>query len=68
MWQLVLFLIGFGFTCVGGVAIIGYLNFLPAGMPTYDFLIFIYKRPECYLVPSGLFFMFFAMYKSPFDS
>ncbi|GEL76887.1 hypothetical protein [Tenuibacillus multivorans] len=68
MWQFIIFLIGFGFTCVGGVSIIGYLNFIPVGMGLFDFLIFIYKRPECYLLPSGLLLMFLAMYKSPFDS
>ncbi|MGM8214665.1 hypothetical protein ACLIA0_03720 [Bacillaceae bacterium W0354] len=68
MWQLVLFLIGFGFTCVGGVSIIGYLNFLPVGMNIFDFLLFIYKRPECYMLPIGIFFMILGMYKSPFGS
>ncbi|WP_279401967.1 hypothetical protein [Piscibacillus salipiscarius] len=38
MGQFILFLIGFGFTCVGGVSIIGYLNYLPAGMNAYDFI------------------------------
>ncbi|GAA0455024.1 hypothetical protein [Alkalibacillus silvisoli] len=68
MWQLVLFFIGFGFTCVGSVSIIGYLNFLPVGMGLYDFILFIYKRPECYLLPAGAFLMVFAMYKKPFSS
>ncbi|RPF52102.1 hypothetical protein [Aquisalibacillus elongatus] len=68
MWQLIIFLIGFGFTCVGGVSIIGYLNFLPAGMNYSDFLIFIHDRPECYLLPAGLFLMFLSMYIQPFDS
>lgn len=68
MWQLVLFLIGFGFTCVGGVSLIGYMNFLPAGMSFIDYLLFVYKRPECYMLPVGIIFMILGMYKSPFGS
>ncbi|SEP84098.1 hypothetical protein [Piscibacillus halophilus] len=68
MLPLILFLIGFGFCCVGGVSIIGYLNYLPVGMSTYDFILFIYTRPECYLLPGGLILIFIAMYINPFDS
>ncbi|WP_188207135.1 hypothetical protein [Alkalibacillus aidingensis] len=68
MWYLIMFFIGFGFTCVGAVSIIGYLNFLPVGMTVYDFLLFIYKRPECYMLPLGFTIMVIAMYKNPFGS
>jgi len=68
MWQLVIFLIGFGMTCVGGVSIIGYLNLLPAGMNFIDFLLFVYKRPECYMLPIGFVVMILAMFKRPFRS
>ena len=68
MWQLIVFMIGFGFTCVGGVSIIGYLNFLPVGMNLTDFFLFIYNRPESYLLPLGLLMLIFSMYKNPFQS
>lgn len=49
MWQLIVFMIGFGFTCVGGVSIIGYLNFLPVGMNLTDFFyLFINDRKAIY--------------------
>jgi len=55
-------------TCVGGVSIIGYLNLLPAGMNFIDFLLFVYKRPECYMLPIGFVVMILAMFKRPFRS
>ncbi|PKR78341.1 hypothetical protein CEY16_00865 [Halalkalibacillus sediminis] len=68
MWQLTFFFIGFGFSCVGGVSIIGYSTFVPAGMSYIDFFHFIYKRPECYMLPIGMILMLIAMYKNPFNS
>lgn len=68
MWALFLFFIGFGFTCVGAVSLIGYMNFLPVGMNFIDFLMFVYKRPECYMLPIGVIFIMLAMYKNPFGS
>ncbi|WP_027964950.1 hypothetical protein [Halalkalibacillus halophilus] len=68
MNALIFFFVGFGFTCVGAVSIIGYLNFIPAGMSVIDFLLFVYKRPEIYLLPIGLIVMALAMYKNPFHS
>ncbi|KGX92685.1 hypothetical protein N781_15330 [Pontibacillus halophilus JSM 076056 = DSM 19796] len=68
MGYILLFLIGFGLSVSGGVTLIAYLNFLPAGLGWMDYLLFIKTRPECYLFPIGLVFMSLAMLKIPSDS
>lgn len=54
MWYYVLFLIGFGLAVSGGVTIIAYLNFLPAGITWYEYFVFIRGRIECYFFPIGI--------------
>ena len=41
------FLIGFGFTVVGNVYIISYLNLLTIGYNFFDYVYFIIRRIEC---------------------
>ncbi len=41
------FLIGFGFTVVGNVYIISYLNLLTIGYNFFDYVNFIIRRIEC---------------------
>ena len=41
------FLIGFGFTVVGNVYIIRYLNLLTIGYNFFDYVNFIIRRIEC---------------------
>jgi len=53
MRYLFLFLIGFGLAVAGGVTLIAYMNFLPAGISWLDYLLFIKSRPECYFFPIG---------------
>lgn len=48
------FLIGFGLSVAGGVSLIGYLNLLTTGNSFKDYLLFISKSPECYLLPIGI--------------
>lgn len=55
MGYLLLFLIGFGLAVSGGVTIIAYLNFLPAGISWYEYFMFIRGRIECYFFQSELF-------------
>ncbi|MBS4198678.1 hypothetical protein KHA93_03310 [Bacillus sp. FJAT-49732] len=47
-------LLGFGFAVSGGVSLIGYLNLVTMGNTFIDYLVFIAKRPECYLLPVGI--------------
>lgn len=63
-----LFLLGFGFSVSGGVTVIAYLNFLPAGMTWMNFLLFIKGRPECYLLPLGIVLITLSIYLIPTES
>lgn len=65
MGYLFLFLLGFGMAVSGGVTIIAYLNFLPAGLGWFDYFIFLKDRPECYFLPIGFILMIIAIYRYP---
>jgi hypothetical protein len=65
MWQIFLFLIGFGLAVTGGVTIIAYMNLLPAGISWLDYFNFISSRLECYFFPLGILIMFLALYVLP---
>nr|WP_202406208.1 hypothetical protein [Pontibacillus yanchengensis] len=65
---IVLFLIGFGLAVSGGVTMIVYLNFLPAGFQWMDYLLFIQTRPECYLLPIGVLIILVSTFLFPNDS
>ncbi len=56
------FLIGFGFSVIGGSHIIGYLNLLVAGKSFIEYLLFITGRFECYLFIFGILFMFLSLH------
>ncbi|MDY0406179.1 hypothetical protein P5G51_012965 [Virgibacillus sp. 179-BFC.A HS] len=60
-----LFLIGFGLAVSGGVTIIAYMNFLPAGVSWMEYLLFIGTRVECYLLPIGLILMALSISRFP---
>jgi len=55
-------MLGFGFAVSGGVSLIGYLNLITMGRSFVEYLIFISKRTECYLLPLGLFMITCAIY------
>lgn len=61
MAMIVLFLIGFGLAVAGGVTIIAYMNFLPAGISWIEYFMFIRTRIECYFFPFGLLLVFIAI-------
>lgn len=65
MGYLLLFLIGFGLAVSGGVTIIAYMNFLPAGISWFDYFIFIKGRIECYFLPIGFIMMLIAIHRFP---
>lgn len=58
---ILLFLIGFGLAVAGGVTIIAYMNFLPAGISWIEYFMFIKMRIECYFFPIGLLLIFVAL-------
>jgi len=59
------FLIGFGLAVSGGVTLIAYTNFLPAGITWAEYLIFIKGRTECYFLPVGLLIMAYSIWRFP---
>jgi len=61
MGYFILFLVGFGLAVSGGVTIIAYMNFLPAGISWIEYFMFIKGRIECYFLPVGIIFMFIAI-------
>lgn len=65
MVYIFIFLIGFGLAVSGGVTIIAYMNFLPAGISWFEYFIFIRGQIECYLLPIGFLMMAFSLYRYP---
>ncbi|GIO25748.1 hypothetical protein [Ornithinibacillus bavariensis] len=65
MGHVVFFLIGFGLAVTGGVTLIAYMNFLPAGVSWLEYFLFVGGRIECYFLPIGLFIMTVAIYSFP---
>lgn len=65
MAYIFIFLIGFGLAVSGGVTIIAYMNFLPAGISWFEYFIFIKGQIESYLLPIGFLMMAFVMYRYP---
>jgi len=65
MGYVFLFLIGFGLAVSGGVSLIAYLNFLPAGISWLNYFLFIQGRIECYFLPIGLLLMLIVIYRYP---
>lgn len=60
--MILLFLVGFGLAIAGGVTIIAYMNFLPAGISWLEYFMFIKTRIECYLFPLGLIMIAIAIH------
>ncbi|MFD0952687.1 hypothetical protein [Virgibacillus natechei] len=65
MVYIFLFLTGFGIAVSGGVTIIAYMNFLPAGLSWMEYFTFIANRIECYFLPIGILIMVFVIYRMP---
>lgn len=65
MGIILLFLIGFGLAVSGGVTIISYMNFLPAGITWLEYFLFIRTRVECYFLPIGFIMMIIAIQRIP---
>lgn len=54
MIRILLFLIGFGFTVIGSIYLISYLNLLTIGYNFLDYVKFITRRLECYYFIIGM--------------
>lgn len=67
MGYVFLFFIGFGLAIAGGVTLIAYLNFLPAGITWVEYFIFIRGRIEVYLLPIGIIIITIIILQNPFN-
>lgn len=65
MGYVLLFLIGFGLAVSGGVTLIAYMNFLPAGISWYEYFEFVKGRIECYFLPIGFICMVVSIFRFP---
>ena len=63
MIRFFLFLIGFGFSLIGFMYIILYLNYLTIGYTVLEYLGFIIKRFECILSGIGVILIMIALFK-----
>lgn len=61
--RILLFLVGFGFSIIGFIYVIAYLNYLSIGYSMINYLIFIGTRIECLLAPIGLLLITIAIFK-----
>ncbi|MFB5661393.1 hypothetical protein [Alteribacillus sp. HJP-4] len=62
MARLCVIAIGFGLAAGGGMSLIAYLNYIPAGWSAADYLLFIVKRPESAVLLIGIVFVSAAIY------
>jgi len=67
MGRAFIFLVGFGLAVCGGITTIAYLNLTTTGYTFIEFLQFISKRIECYLIVVGLVMVWISIY-FPFES
>lgn len=62
--RIMFFLIGFGFSIIGFVFIITYLNLIPLGYNFFEYVNFISRRAECLIGPIGLIISFLSIFIS----
>ncbi|WP_163537082.1 hypothetical protein [Gracilibacillus sp. YIM 98692] len=63
MLYILFFLVGFGLSISGGISIILYLNFIPAGLTLLDYVAIIQSKAECYFFLIGLIIMGLSIQK-----
>jgi hypothetical protein len=62
LFRAFLLLTGFGLAVIGGISAVAYLNLLTTGYEMVDYLRFILKRFECYLLPIGIIVIWGSIY------
>ena len=62
MMRLFIFLIGFGFSIIGFVYIISYLNLLSLGYNFLEYVKFIISKPICLIGPIGIITVFCTIF------
>ncbi len=61
MFRIFLFLVGFGFSLIGSLYIVSYLNLLTIGYNFFEYVKFIISRIECLFLVFGLFCIWYSM-------
>jgi hypothetical protein len=62
LFRALLLLAGFTLAVSGGVSIIAYLNLLSTGNDFFDYINYIIKRIECYLLGVGILIIWLSIY------
>jgi hypothetical protein len=62
IYRLIVLTIGFGLAVSGGISTIAYLNMITVGHGVEEYLSFISKRLECYLLPAGIGIIWLSIY------
>jgi hypothetical protein len=62
LFRALFLLAGFTLAVSGGVSTIAYLNLLATGYDFIDYIYFITKRIECYLLSVGILIIWFSIY------
>jgi hypothetical protein len=62
MMRILMYLIGFGISVIGGVTSIAYLNLITPERGWMDYFRFISTRVECYLLPIGIILIWLSLY------
>jgi hypothetical protein len=60
--RIILLLTGFTLAVSGGVSTIAYLNLLTMGHDFMEYITYISKRIECYLLAIGILIIWFSIY------
>lgn len=60
--RIIFFLIGFGFSVIGFVFMISYLNLMTVGYNFKEYVHFISRSMECLIGPVGLLITFLSIY------
>ena len=63
MYEIVIFLLGFGLSIIGFIYIITYLNYLTIGFSSKEYLVFILTKKECLLALIGILIMIIIIFK-----
>ncbi|WP_026690198.1 hypothetical protein [Alteribacter aurantiacus] len=62
MFRIVVLLVGFGFSVLGGIAFVAYLNLFTVGFTVAKYLLFMAFRPESYLFIFGVLMVWLSLY------
>lgn len=62
IYRMIVMMIGFSLAVSGGISMIAYMNMITVGHEVQEYLSFVSKRPECYLLPVGIGVIWLSVY------